>query len=273
MPGVFLLAPGPVFIDPNQQTVQTNAAVSTSGSEIFTDFTGVREIVLSINVKNAPSGTLPTLTYSLQEIDPGDGVTPVGTSVTGAALTAVGTQLLTLPLTLTGSVQVSWAVTGAGASFTGVYATLVTKISTVASGMDASGVEHPLAVTPANTGVVAGSPALVVALSSNLPTTATLSSVTVNASSAGNNTLVTGVVGKTIRVFKVALVFSVGGTAIFQDGASTALTGPLAMFAGGSIVFDIDTTNPWFITSAGNGFVLNLAGGAAAGGVVYYTQS
>jgi hypothetical protein len=145
MPGVFLLAPGPVFIDPDQQTVQNNATVTTSGSSVYTGF-GVREIVLVVNLTAAPTGTLPTITYSMQEVDPGNLTTTVGTSVTGTALTGVGTQILSLPLTLTGAVQVTWTVTGAGASFTGVYATVVTKITTVSSGLDATGVEHPLLV-------------------------------------------------------------------------------------------------------------------------------
>ena len=36
MPGVFLLAPGPVFIDPDQQTVHNNAAVNADGEEVYT---------------------------------------------------------------------------------------------------------------------------------------------------------------------------------------------------------------------------------------------
>jgi hypothetical protein len=145
MPGVFLLAPGPVFIDPNQQTVHNNATVTTSGSAVYTGF-GVREIVLVVNIKNSPTGTLPTITYSMQEIDPGDQTTVVGSSVTGATLNAIGTQILTLPLTLTGTVKVSWTVTGTLPSFTGVYSTVVTKISTVMSGLDSAGAEHPLLV-------------------------------------------------------------------------------------------------------------------------------
>lgn len=153
MPGVFLLAPGPVFIDPNQQTVHNNATVTTSGSEVLTGF-GVREIVLVINVTNAPTGTLPTITYSVQEVDPGDQTTVVGTSITGTAITTATTQILTLPLTLTGTVKVTWTVTGTLPSFTGVYATVVTKISTVSSGLDASGVERALLVDPSGRSAV-----------------------------------------------------------------------------------------------------------------------
>ena len=145
MPGFFLLAPGPVFIDPDQQTVQNNSTVTASGAFVYSGF-GVREIVLVINIKAAPTGTLPTLTYSMSEVDPGDEVTLVGSSVTGTALTGLGTQVLTLPLTVTGVVQVSWSISGAGASFTQVYATVVTKISTVSSGLDSNGVERPLLV-------------------------------------------------------------------------------------------------------------------------------
>lgn len=145
MPGVFLLAPGPVFIDPDQQTVQNNATVTTSGSSVYTGF-GVREIVLVINIKNAPTGTTPTLQYTISEVDPGDQTTVVGTSATSQIFSATGTQIVSLPLTTTGAVKVSWTIGGTTPSFTGVYATVVTKISTVMSGLDSSGVEHPVLV-------------------------------------------------------------------------------------------------------------------------------
>lgn len=135
------------------------------------------------------------------------------------------------------------------------------------------GIHGPVAIKPSNISAVATDPSLVVSLTPNLPTSTSVSSVTVNASTNGNNTLIAGVAGKTIRVFKVALVFSAGGTVIFQDGNSTTLTGPMVLYTGATIVLDMDVTNPWFLTSTGNGFVINLASGAAVGGVVYYTQS
>jgi hypothetical protein len=135
------------------------------------------------------------------------------------------------------------------------------------------GTHGPVSVTAASTSAVATNPALVVSQTPNLPLTNTTTSVNINASTNGNNTLVAGVAGKTVRVFKVALVFSVGGTVIFQDGNSTALSGPFILNAGATIVLDMDITNPWFLTSTGNAFVINLSGGAAVGGVLYYTQS
>jgi hypothetical protein len=153
MPGVFLLAPGPVFIDSDLQTVHSDVTVTASGGVAYAGF-GVRNLILVVNVTEVPTGSSPTITYSMQEIDPGNETTPVGSSVTGEVLTGIGTQILQLPLTLTGVVQVSWEVTGAGASFTGVYATLVTKISTVDTGLDSTGAEHPLLVDPAGRQIV-----------------------------------------------------------------------------------------------------------------------
>ena len=105
-----------------------------------------------------------------------------------------------------------------------------------------------------------------------LPSAPRLQSLPVNVSAFGNNTLVPGVGGQTIRIFKVFLVFSTATTAIFQDGASTPFDGALAMTAGGSVVLDLDA-EPWFLTSAGNDFVLNLGTSGAVGGRVYFVQS
>jgi hypothetical protein len=106
----------------------------------------------------------------------------------------------------------------------------------------------------------------------NLPTVPRLESAVVNAGALGNNTLVTGIGGETIRVFKLVLSFSTGTTVVFQDGASTPLSGPVSMLADGSMVLDLDT-EPWFLTSAGNDFVMNLSAAGTVGGRIYYTQS
>lgn len=128
---------------PNRQVVQSNAIVIASGSTIFNGY-GNKEVSLFINIKNAPTGTTPTITYTIQEVDPGDLVTVVGTSTTGSAITAIGTQILTLSVTKSGVINVSWTVTGTTPSFTGVYATLVTKLPGVMIGVDSTGNQHPL---------------------------------------------------------------------------------------------------------------------------------
>ena len=59
-------------------------------------------------------------------------------------------------------------------------------------------------------------------------------------------------------------------TATIQDGASTALTGPMVLAANQELIFNYDT-QPWFITSAGNAFEIKLSSGVPVGGVVFYT--
>jgi len=258
-------------LDDYRQVVLSNQTITASGSSMVAMDFGHKEISLIINVTGPIMGTSPTLTFTLQEIDPGNESTPINDSKSGSQIISVETQVLTLPVTYGGSVLVSWTVSGTTPSFGGVFASLVNKGPSPAI-YDQAG-NGPVAVKPSSTGVSATDPALVVIQSPNLPTTVTLSTALVNASTNGNNTLISGLVSETIRVFKVALIFSTGGTAVFQDGPSTALTGPLVFYAGGSMVLDMDVTNPWFVTSTGNAFVVNLSGGAVVGGVLYYTQS
>lgn len=124
---------------PNRQVISANATITSSYSRIIDSY-GSREISLFINIKNSPTGTTPTITYTLQEVDPGDYTTTVGTTVTGAALNAIGTQILTLPVTKSGVVKISWTIAGTNTpSFTGVYATVTTKIASSATLYDANG--------------------------------------------------------------------------------------------------------------------------------------
>lgn len=126
----------------SQQVVLSNSTVTVGGSQIFSGFVN-REVNLFINVTAAPTGTTPGLQFTLQEIDPGNGTTAVGTSVTGASITSgPTTQELTLTLTTSNTIKVSWIIVGTTPSFTGVYATLTTKPTTVFSGVDATGVER-----------------------------------------------------------------------------------------------------------------------------------
>ena len=109
MPGVLPLSPFPILADPNNQFVQSNVTVVANGSLIYTGF-GNKELNLVINIKAAPTGTLPTLTYSLQEVDPGDATTLIGSPVSGAPLNSATTQTLTIPLSTTGAIKVSWTI-------------------------------------------------------------------------------------------------------------------------------------------------------------------
>ena len=153
MPGVFLLTPGPVFQDPNQQAVHANATVTVSGSTVVTGY-GVAEVSLFINVKASPTGTSPTLQYTIQEVDPGDGTTVIGATATSTVINAIGIQRITLEAAFGGSLKVSWTVGGSSPSFTQVYATLVGKAGSVKL-VDATGTvisaSNPLRTDPTGT--------------------------------------------------------------------------------------------------------------------------
>src|SRR5271170_937446 len=80
-------------------------------------------------------------------------------------------------------------------------------------------------------------------------------SVAINLNSSGNNTLVAGVAGKIIRVYRLFFIVTSSTSITFQD-ASTALTGPMAFAANGGMVLDFDT-KPWFTVAKGDSWVLN----------------
>jgi len=106
-----------------------NATVTSSGSFTLANI-GAKEVNLIINVSGTVTGTLPTLTFTLTEIDPGNTTTTVtgGTTVTGAWISATGTQTLKLADTTTGAIKVTWAIGGTGTpTFNGVYATITLK--------------------------------------------------------------------------------------------------------------------------------------------------
>lgn len=105
----------------------------------------------------------------------------------------------------------------------------------------------------------------------NVPAIPTTSSASVDFSASGDNTIVSGVALQTIRVYKIFLV--VGGVTnlTFKDGA-TGLTGAIPMLANGAFVLDFDT-EPWFVTTAGNSFIINSSSGVQISGRCYYTQS
>lgn len=147
MPGVILLAPGPITIDGNKQSILSNQAVTVSGnSSVFVGY-GQKEITILIRVGGAVTGTTPTLVFTLQELHPGDQTT-VLQSVTGNTITATGvTQTLTLSTTVSDTFKLIWTVTGTTPSFGGTYVNIVSKntpsipdyISAIARGRIPSG--------------------------------------------------------------------------------------------------------------------------------------
>jgi len=123
----------------NHVYVHSNATVTTSGSRIInTTFFGSQQVNLVINIKNAPTGTNPTIVYTIQEIDPGDNATTFGNSSTSQSITAAGVYTASLSTTTSSSVELSWTVTGTTPSFTGVYSTVICKITPATQAISSS---------------------------------------------------------------------------------------------------------------------------------------
>lgn len=115
----------------NDFVVQSNATVTTSGSVLVTaSYFGTQQVALIVNSTVTPTGTTPTLTYTIQEVDPGNGTTLFGNSATTTTINtgnSPGVFTAVLNSTTSPMIKVTWTITGATASFTGVYATIVTK--------------------------------------------------------------------------------------------------------------------------------------------------
>jgi len=208
MPGVLPLQPFPVFEDPNQNSVHSNATIVASGSTVLTGY-GASEVSLFINVTAAPTGTTPTLQYTIQEVDPGDGTTVIGNTATSTVISAIGIQRITLESTFGGSIKVSWVIGGAGPSFTQVYSTLVAKQGSakITDGTSTASVKA------ASTAPVATDQALVVSVSPNSVLTAVNPSVGTNAAAIPtSSTQVGGSDGTNLQAARVFDVDSGVGT-------------------------------------------------------------
>lgn len=128
-----------VIIRDYNQTVHNNSTVIASGSQVIVGF-GIKEVTLVINVTATPTGTSPTLTYTIQEVDPGNTTTVFGPVVTSTTITNTSIQHITLPNTTGGALLVSWTITGTGSpTFTGVWATVTAKADGTALLYDATG--------------------------------------------------------------------------------------------------------------------------------------
>jgi len=115
-----------LYSDPNgdRRTIHNNATITSSGSSVLT-WVGYAEWYLVINLKNAPTGTSPTIQFKIEQVDPIDQTTVLtGVRVfTGTLMNTSGVDVIEVPELISDTVKISWTVTGAGASWTGVNVT------------------------------------------------------------------------------------------------------------------------------------------------------
>ena len=107
------------------------------------------------------------------------------------------------------------------------------------------------------------------------PTTATWSQAAITFNSSGDNTLVAGVGGQTIRVMRIFFVNSDAATATnitIKDSTPTSFSGAFLLNSGG-FFSGAPSGEPLFVTASGKGFQLNSSAAVQISGVIWYTIS
>ncbi len=88
---------------------------------------------------------------------------------------------------------------------------------------------------------------------------------------AGDNVLVSGIVGQRIYCYRILIVVGGDTNLTFKDGVGTNLTGAIPMLANGAIALDISNI-PWFQTSNGKDFILGSSAMVQVSGKLDYQQ-
>ena len=97
-----------------------------------------------------------------------------------------------------------------------------------------------------------------------------LQGLKIDFSASGLNTIIPGISGKAIYVFRYFVVVRVATDLTYFDGAN-ALTGPVPLAANEAMVFTLDT-RPWYECTSGNDFIINSSSAGQVSGRVYFTQ-
>jgi hypothetical protein len=107
--------------------VLSNATVTTNGSYVFRAGAS-QEVSIVIHIANAPTGTSPTIVFTITEVDPADESTQVGISKSSTTINAAGTQVVTMLLVNSPTAKISWTVGGTTPSFSGTTVTAFSKL-------------------------------------------------------------------------------------------------------------------------------------------------
>jgi hypothetical protein len=106
-----------------------NNTITSNGSAPVSKF-GSSEIIAIINITAAPTGTSPTIVFTMQEVDPIDQITPLSPSVSTSVISSAFTTILQLNNCVSDTVLVSWTIGGSGVpTFTGVNVSVMERYS------------------------------------------------------------------------------------------------------------------------------------------------
>ena len=119
MPGVVVLSPVQTIPDPAKAIIHNNATLTASGSTTITGL-GYSEWYLVVNLKNAPTGTAPTIQFKVEELDPVDLTSVIEVKELGIVHTTAGIETFNIRELDGDTVKVSWIITGTTPSWSGV---------------------------------------------------------------------------------------------------------------------------------------------------------
>lgn len=97
-----------------------------------------------------------------------------------------------------------------------------------------------------------------------------LLSAIIDTATSGDNTIIAAVTGRKFAIFQMWLWINGTVTITLKNGAGANLIGPMACVAQNNPQWP-HGDDPWFITSAGNAFIINLSGAVQVSGRVYYS--
>ena len=90
---------------------------------------------------------------------------------------------------------------------------------------------------------------------------------------SGDHTLIAGVAGKTIRVYRFEIYCNGANNITLKDTDGTSLRTVRNLAAGAGWINDlVNTSTPWYTTGSGAGFVVNLSANQACDVAAVYTQ-
>src|SRR5271166_2722298 len=107
-----------------------NQDLSSTSSFIFSSDYG-HDTILFWNVQGPVTGTLPTLTFTLQEVDPSDQVTPIGQVATSPTINSTGVGHVVLTRGISCYILVTYTLGGSTPFFGNVSASLSSPDSSV----------------------------------------------------------------------------------------------------------------------------------------------
>lgn len=104
-----------------------NDTIQSNGERII-DVDDFSSVVLLINILNNPTGTNPTIVFTIVNVDPVDQTTIIGNAINTNIITTSVTTSIKFNDCKSSTIKVSWSVTGTNfPQFTGVNISLITK--------------------------------------------------------------------------------------------------------------------------------------------------